>query len=144
MIVGDSALDHIEVVNLDELSILRQLHPRQISERLSHRRREQQRLHLLWQLLYDQIDLLFEAHIEHSIDLIHDEHLEVTPIEMARLIQMLQQTPRSRYDNVHCCDMLAFELYVLASDDQRRAQIVQPTERAEHLKCLHGKLAGRN
>ena len=131
-------------MNLDELSVPRQLHPRQISERLSHRRREQQRLHLLWQLLYDQIDLLFEAHVEHSIDFIHDEHLEVRSIEIACLIQMLQQTTRSSYNNVHCCDMLAFELDVLASDDQRRAQIVQPTERAEHLKSLHGKLAGRN
>ena len=131
-------------MNLDELSVPRQLHPSQISERLSHRRRKQQRLHLLWQLLYDQIYLLFEAHIEHSIDLIHDEHLKVTPIEIACLIQMLQQTSRSCYDNVHGCDMLAFELDILASDDQRCAQIVQPTERAEHLKCLHGKLAGRN
>ena len=73
-------------MNLDELSIPRKLHPCQISERLSHRRREKQRLHLLRQLLNDQINLLFEAHVEHSIDFIHDKHLEVRTIEIARLV----------------------------------------------------------
>ena len=71
----------------------------QVADFLRHRRREQQRLALRRQVLDDLAHVGEEAHVEHPVGLVEDEHLDVLEVR-GPLAQVVEQPPRAGDDDV--------------------------------------------
>jgi hypothetical protein len=64
------------------------------------RRREEQRLPILRTFLHDAFHIGQEAHVEHPVDFVEHEDVDIRQRAVA-LLQMVQQAPRRRRQDVH-------------------------------------------
>ena len=70
-----------------------------------HRRAEQQRLPICWDITHDTADLRCESHVEHAIGFVEHEHLEIIERHVLAL-EMIDETPWRRDDHVDPCAQL--------------------------------------
>ena len=66
----------------------------QLLDRLGLRRREEQGLPRLGQVLHNRRNRGLESEVENAVGLVEHEHLQVVAIEARRLVHVLQQAPR--------------------------------------------------
>ena len=59
-----------------------------------HRRAEQQRLSIAWNVVDDPIELRCKPHVEHAVGFVEDQYLEVVEADVASL-HVIEQSPRS-------------------------------------------------
>src|SRR5712692_4589251 len=82
-----------------------------------NRRREEKRLTLLREAADDLPDVGEEAHVQHTVRLVKDEHLEVAKVDVSPP-DMVQQSSGCRHDHVHPVSESSFlELHSYSSID---------------------------
>ena len=98
-----------------------------------HRRAEQQRLPICWDITHDTADLRCESHVEHAIGFVEHEHLEIIERHVLAL-EMIDETPWRRDDHVHSGAQLLFlrlqrNAAIHGGDRYRRVASVLPEAR---------------
>lgn len=68
---------------------------------------------------------------------LHTQHLQVLYIEVRSLIQMLQQSTRCRYNNVHIRNVLLFFAEMFSTNHETSWQrVVSASNFAQHFESL--------
>jgi hypothetical protein len=111
---------------------------RQVRDLARHGGGEQQRLALLRQFRDDRADVMDEAHVEHAVGFVEDEHLDL--IEAHRIRTQQVEQPAGRRDEyiepVHEVTHLAAHRH--AADDERGLEAHMASVGAEAVQDLAG------
>ncbi len=114
----------------------------ELQDRRGHRRAEQQRLTVLRQLAQHAADVGQEAHVEHAVGLVEDEHLQLRQVRVG-VLQVVEEAAGRRDDHVGALTEGALlRAHADAAEDARDAQAGVADEALRGLLDLRGELAG--
>ena len=96
-------------------------------------------------LLVDQLDVLLEALIEHLVRLVQDEGLEVSQLELASLLEVLDTSWSADYDFDSVLERSDLLVDVALSVDALHSELVwSGSEPLELIGDLNGQFSGRD
>ena len=116
---------------------------RELADLRRHRRREHQRLPLRRERAQDAADVGEEAHVEHAVSLVEDEHLERAEIDVVEA-HVIKEPPRRRDDDLGAgAERALLRPHVDAADDRYRREPDVVAERERLLVDLQRQLTRR-
>jgi hypothetical protein len=104
---------------------------------------EEQRLAAVAGELHDAVDRRAEAHVEHAVGLVEDEHLDAVERERPAL-ELVLEAPRGGDDDVGAGRVATLLLEADAAVDRLDAQVARLGDEAELVDDLGGQLARRS
>ncbi len=105
--------------------------------------REQQGLLAVFALFAQAFHVFGEAHVEHAVGFVEDQHVNVRQVEVAG-IELLEQSARGADQHVrHLAQHRRLFLEVFTAGDQARLDVGELREQLHLLEGLLGQLAGR-
>ena len=139
--VGDGLRDGVLRGHLHFLRVVEELQRQCLDARLEGRR-EQQRLALLRQAVEDALDRRQEAHVEHAVGLVEDQHLHRVELHAAA-VEVVDQAARAGHQHVHAAAQLVdLRLHADAAEQRGDVELEVATVGLEAVGDLHRQLAG--
>src|SRR5688500_5518524 len=129
-------------VKVDRRGITQHL-PGKRSDGSRHRRAEEKRLPLRWNLLQDSLDVRQETHVEHAVSLVEHEVLDSVESRVRRF-HVIEQAPWSRDQHVgSTAERVLLRTHADSTDDGCRGHWSVRRDCVELFDYLRGQLAGR-
>jgi hypothetical protein len=116
--------------------------PRELGDLARHRRGEEQRLTLRRKARHHSPELGSEAHVQHPVRLVEDQHLDVVESRGSGVEVIDQTSWRRDEDRPALTQGLALTFLRHTADDHRGAHPGLTAERIHRLRDLHRELPG--
>jgi len=141
--VGDGLDDGVLRGHLHLLRVAHELQRQRLDLRLEGGR-EQQGLALLRQAVDDALDRRQEAHVEHAVGFVQDQHFDRVKLHAAA-VQVVDQTARAGHQHVHAAtQLLDLRLHADATEQGGHIELQVAAVGLEAVGDLHRQLAGRH